>query len=103
MKADETDWHDVGPVALLEREGLLTARIGGREIGVVATPDGPRAVRNRCPHQGGARSVGAPSRCVSKAHPVGTTREIASCSAAPGMVGSSTCTQAGAPTTQRYA
>jgi len=53
MKAEATNWHDVGPVELLERTGLLTARVGGREIGVIATPDGPRAVRNRCPHQGG--------------------------------------------------
>jgi hypothetical protein len=50
-----------------------------------------------------ARSVGGPSRCVSKAHRVSTIREIASCSAAPGMVGSSTCTQVSAPTTQRCA
>ncbi len=53
MKADQTSWHDVGPLELLEHKGVLTARIGGREIGVVATPDGLRAVRNRCPHQGG--------------------------------------------------
>lgn len=48
------NWHDIGTVERLERDGHLIARIGGREIGVVATPDGPRALRNRCPHQGGA-------------------------------------------------
>lgn len=48
------DWHDVGSAADLEREGSLVARIGGREVGVVAEPDGAvHGIRNRCPHHGG--------------------------------------------------
>lgn len=52
------NWRDIGTVEQLERDGRLIARVGGREIGVVSTPDGPRAVRNRCPHQGGALCLG---------------------------------------------
>jgi len=52
------DWHDIGGVEELERDGSLIARIGRRDVGVVATPDGPRAVRNRCPHQGGPLCLG---------------------------------------------
>lgn len=45
-------WYDIGAVEELDRDGRLIARIGNREIGVVATSAGPRAVRNRCPHHG---------------------------------------------------
>jgi len=70
MEASVKNWHDVGAVEQLERDGRLIARVGGREIGVVSTPDGLRALRNRCPHQGGAlclgtvaeRLVGSPGR-----------------------------------------
>jgi 3-phenylpropionate/trans-cinnamate dioxygenase ferredoxin subunit len=48
-----TEWTDVGSAVELERDGRLVARVGGREIGVVAGPDGRlSAVRNRCPHHG---------------------------------------------------
>jgi len=70
MEASVKNWHDIGTVEQLERDGRLIARVGGREIGVVSTPDGLRALRNRCPHQGGAlclgtvaeRLVGSPGR-----------------------------------------
>ena len=58
MEETAKSWHDVGSVEELEREGRLIARIGGREIGVVATEDGPRAIRNRCPHHGGPLCLG---------------------------------------------
>jgi 3-phenylpropionate/trans-cinnamate dioxygenase ferredoxin subunit len=65
-----TAWHDVGAAADLERDGRVVARVEGREIGVVAGPDGPVAVRNRCPHHGAPlclgqvveRLAGAPGR-----------------------------------------
>ena len=51
-------WDDLGSVADLEREGRLVARVRGREVGVVAAPGGPRAIRNRCPHHGGPLCLG---------------------------------------------
>ncbi len=51
-------WRDIGSVEQLEREGRLVVHVGGREIGVVPTPDGPRALRNRCPHHGGPLCLG---------------------------------------------
>jgi hypothetical protein len=93
MKADQTSWHDVGPLELLEPNGVLTARIGGQE----AASSTRRMVRGRSGIAAPTRvvrSVEGRSRCVWKGHAATTTREIASCSAAPGMAGSSTCTQA---------
>ena len=48
------DWHDLGPLEQLERDGRLIARVAGREIGVVVDrKDGALyALRNRCPHVG---------------------------------------------------
>ena len=51
-------WSDVGALADLERDGRLTARLGGREVGVVLGPDGPRGLRNRCPHHGAPLCLG---------------------------------------------
>jgi nitrite reductase/ring-hydroxylating ferredoxin subunit len=50
----EPAWHDIGPAAAVEQGGAVVARVGGREIGVVADPATGRlhAVRNRCPHHG---------------------------------------------------
>ena len=46
-------WTDVGSLTQLERERVLLARVGGREIGVLRDEDGRlHAVRNRCPHHG---------------------------------------------------
>jgi nitrite reductase (NADH) small subunit len=47
-------WHDVGARAELEHEGVLVARVQGREIGVVLDRETGRmhALRNRCPHHG---------------------------------------------------
>lgn len=47
-------------VTELEREGRIVARLGGREIGVVADPGGgePRAIKNRCPHAGAPLGLG---------------------------------------------
>ena len=53
------EWVDVGAAADLERTGRLVARVNGREIGVVAEPDGtPHGIRNRCPHHGGPLCLG---------------------------------------------
>jgi nitrite reductase/ring-hydroxylating ferredoxin subunit len=53
-----SEWHDVGSVADLEQAGRLLARIGGREVGVVAVDGELRGVRNRCPHHGGPLCLG---------------------------------------------
>ena len=67
-----TEWHDVGALDELEREGRIVARVGGREVGVVRDPlnGSLHGIRNRCPHHGGPlclgtvreRLVGAPGR-----------------------------------------
>jgi nitrite reductase (NADH) small subunit len=65
-----SEWVDVGALAVLEREGRLIARLGGREIGVVGVGGELHALRNRCPHHGGPlclgtlreRETGAPGR-----------------------------------------
>jgi nitrite reductase (NADH) small subunit len=67
-----TDWHDVGSLDDLEREGQIVARVGAREIGVVRDPGSGslHGIRNRCPHHGGPlclgtvreRLAGAPGR-----------------------------------------
>jgi nitrite reductase/ring-hydroxylating ferredoxin subunit len=55
-------WHEVGSLAELERDGVLLARIGGREIGVLARPDGSLvALRNRCRTTVRRSAVGASS------------------------------------------
>ena len=59
------DWVDVGAAADLARAGRLVARVNGREIGVVAEPDGTlRGIRNRCPHHGGPLCLGRVSERV---------------------------------------
>ena len=46
-------WTDVGSLEELERERVLVARVGGRELGVLRDEDGGlHAIRNRCPHHG---------------------------------------------------
>jgi nitrite reductase (NADH) small subunit len=54
-----TDWVDVASAEELERDGRVIARLGGREIGVVGAPTGPRGVRNRCPHHGAPLCLGS--------------------------------------------
>ena len=53
-----TEWHDVGSLADLERDGRLLARVEGRDVGVVLVDGAPRGVRNRCPHHGGPLCLG---------------------------------------------
>jgi len=53
-----SDWQDVGSLADLERDGRVLARIGGREIGVVAVNGELHGIRNRCPHHGGPLCLG---------------------------------------------
>ncbi len=55
MSNSVSDWHDVGSLDELEREGRVVASVGGRELGVLLDRPAGRlvAVRNRCPHQGG--------------------------------------------------
>jgi nitrite reductase/ring-hydroxylating ferredoxin subunit len=53
-----SDWHDVGSVADLDRDGHVVARVGGREVGVVRVNGELRGVRNRCPHHGGPLCLG---------------------------------------------
>jgi nitrite reductase/ring-hydroxylating ferredoxin subunit len=53
------EWVDVGSVADLERDGRVVARVNGREVGVIAEPDGTvHGIRNRCPHHGGPLCLG---------------------------------------------
>ena len=46
-------WHDVASVDDLERDGVVIARAGGREIGVMLDEHSgrPVAIRNRCPRK----------------------------------------------------
>jgi nitrite reductase (NADH) small subunit len=60
-----SDWQDVGSVADLERDGRVIARVGGREIGVLAVNGELRGVRNRCPHHGGPLCLGTVRQRVS--------------------------------------
>jgi nitrite reductase/ring-hydroxylating ferredoxin subunit len=53
-----SEWHDVGALADLERDGHVVARVGGREVGVVTVNGELRGVRNRCPHHGGPLCLG---------------------------------------------
>ena len=55
-------WHEVGTLAQLETDGVILARIGGREIGVLLDRETGRlhAVRNRCPHHGAPLCLGTP-------------------------------------------
>jgi nitrite reductase (NADH) small subunit len=62
----ENGWVDVGSLADLERDGRLVARVNGREVGVVAEPDGtPHGIRNRCPHHGGPLCLGTVAERVA--------------------------------------
>jgi nitrite reductase (NADH) small subunit len=56
------EWRAVASVEELARTGRVVARVGGREIGVVATEAGPRAIRNRCPHHGAPLCLGSVRR-----------------------------------------
>jgi nitrite reductase (NADH) small subunit len=51
-------WHDVASLDELRRDGVVVARLGGREIGVVLDRDQPKAIRNRCPHMGAPLCLG---------------------------------------------
>ena len=51
-------WQDVGSAAELAEAGRLVARIGGREVGILADGDCVHAIRNRCPHHGGPLALG---------------------------------------------
>lgn len=75
-----TAWHEVGSLAVVERDGRAVTRVGGREIGVVRDPASGalHAVRNRCPHSGAPlclgsvveRAAGEPGRYDSSGRPV---------------------------------
>ena len=56
-----SDWHEIGSLADVEREGRVIARVGGREIGVVRDPSSGElhGVRNRCPHSGAPLCLGS--------------------------------------------
>jgi nitrite reductase (NADH) small subunit len=55
-----SDWHEITTLEQLEREGVVVARVDGREIGVLLdrAGGGPRAIRNRCPHMGAPLCLG---------------------------------------------
>jgi len=55
-----SDWHDVGSAGDLDERGVLLARVGGREIGVLRdrATGAVHAVRNRCPHHGAPLCLG---------------------------------------------
>ena len=73
-----SEWHDVGSLADLERDGNVIARLEGREVGGVLVDGEPRGVRNRCPHHGGPlclgtvveRARGEPGRYALAGRPV---------------------------------
>lgn len=75
-----SEWHEVGSLADVERDGRVVARIGGREIGVVRDPHSGalHGVRNRCPHSGAPlclgsvveRASGSPGRYALAGRPV---------------------------------
>ena len=54
------EWREVASLERLTSERRVVVRLGGREIGVLADPDGgePRAIRNRCPHAGAPLGLG---------------------------------------------
>jgi nitrite reductase (NADH) small subunit len=54
------DWHDLGVVDDVRRDGRAVVRIGGREVGVVvdASDGSLHGIRNRCPHHGGPLCLG---------------------------------------------
>lgn len=54
-----SEWHDVGSLADLERDGTVIGRVAGREVGVLMVDGEPRGVRNRCPHHGGPLCLGS--------------------------------------------
>jgi nitrite reductase/ring-hydroxylating ferredoxin subunit len=55
-----SEWHDVGSAGDLDERGLLLARAGGREIGVLRdrATGAVHALRNRCPHHGAPLCLG---------------------------------------------
>ena len=55
-----SEWHDVGSAGDLDERGVLLARVGGREIGVLRdrATGAVHAVRNRCPHHGAPLCLG---------------------------------------------
>ena len=68
-------WRETGPLDELERTGRCVARVEGREVGVLVTEDGLRAICNRCPHHGAPlclgrlcpREAGTPGRYTAPA------------------------------------
>jgi nitrite reductase/ring-hydroxylating ferredoxin subunit len=56
------EWREIASLAEVEREGRAVARVGGREVGVVAVDGGLYGVRNRCPHHGGPLCLGTVRR-----------------------------------------
>ena len=71
-----SEWADVGSLADLERDGHVVARVGGREVGVVAVAGELRGVRNRCPHHGGPLCLGAVQPRVTGARRYETAGEV---------------------------
>jgi nitrite reductase/ring-hydroxylating ferredoxin subunit len=52
MSEERTEWLAAGPLAELREKGVRVVPGADRPIAVFATPDGVKAVDNRCPHLG---------------------------------------------------
>ena len=50
--ASDPRWQKLVDLAELEAAGVKMIRLDGKQIAVFATPAGPRACDNRCPHEG---------------------------------------------------
>ena len=61
--------HHVGPVDEFELGRFSVFELAGRPVGVVRTPTGFYAVRNRCPHQGAEICAGRVSGTMIAAGP----------------------------------
>jgi len=57
-QAPRDPWHYAAAARDLAAKGRMVLRIGRRQLALFATPDGPRAADNRCPHEGYPLSEG---------------------------------------------
>ena len=97
----EPRWHDVASVDQLQRDGVVIARAGGREIGVCSTSERPaEGDPQPLPAHGCAAVPGHDPRAASTGTPGSYELEtVAGCSTVPGTAGSSTSTAVSALTT----
>ena len=56
---ERQDWNFAKPLAALQENKVLMARVSGKQIAIFDTPQGIRACDNRCPHEGYPLSEGS--------------------------------------------